>query len=439
MSPGGFPHLPVVQSDHRLIALARDGDEGAFEAIVRRYRRPLLRYCRRMGLSESRAEDVVQQALLRAWMALGRGGEVRSPKAWLYRTVHNTAVNAMRGAREHGPLDDGAPADFAASAESDFERRVAVRQTLGHVAALPQMQREAILLTAIDGHSHEEIASALGVTHGAVRGLLYRARATLRDAAAAVVPQPALLWTSGLLGRMTPTVGRVAELSAPAGNGDVGAMLGKGAALAATAAVLAVGTGIVPLPRHPAHRSKAAVLALVDVAPDTAQAASRSASAAVSVGDPVGSKGVTPSKAGDLKSSSGELRSGAVRMSASALPPRPLGAAGGEPAGGRASGQGLRESSGVDGSAVLSPEGESLRAAGGSTSTGSRHDGEAGSDASSSDVPSTPGAATVGRDGKGGSESPPPEAQPSSPPAGGADGGASPQLADASPAELPGP
>jgi RNA polymerase sigma factor (sigma-70 family) len=279
MSPGGFPRLPVVQSDQRLIALAREGDERAFETIVRRYRRSLLRYCRRMGLSDSRAEDVVQQSLLRAWMALGRGGEVRAPKAWLYRTVHNTAVNAVRSARDHGPLEEGASVEVAASAESDFESRSAVRQTLSDVAALPLMQREAMLLTAIDGHSHEEIASTLGVTHGAVRGLLYRARATLRDAAAAVVPQPALLWASGLLGRMSPTVGRLAELSAPAGNAEVGAALAKGVALAATAAVLAVGTGIVPLPRHLAHRSKSAAIAL-GIAPATAEARPSKSSAA---------------------------------------------------------------------------------------------------------------------------------------------------------------
>jgi RNA polymerase sigma factor (sigma-70 family) len=262
MSPAGFPRLPGAQSDQRLLALARDGDERAFEAFVRRYRRALLRYSRRMGLSDSLAEDVVQQSLLRAWLALERGGEVHAPKAWLYRTVHNTAVNALRSARNHTPLEDGVPVEPAPSAESDFERRIAVRQTLGDVACLPRMQREAILLTAFDGSSHEDIALALGVTHGAVRGLLYRARTTLRDAAAAVLPQPVVLWASGLLARLTPGAAKAAELSASAGSGDMGGAFAKGAALAVSAAVLAVGTGVVPLPRHVAHRSEAAAQAL---------------------------------------------------------------------------------------------------------------------------------------------------------------------------------
>jgi RNA polymerase sigma factor (sigma-70 family) len=320
MSPAGFPRLHGVQSDQRLLALARDGDECAFEAFVRRYRRALLRYCRRMGLSDSRAEDAVQQALLRAWLALERGAEVHAPKAWLYRTVHNTAVNVMRGAREHGPLEERALVDVAASAESDFERRVAVRETLSHVAGLPRMQREAILLTAFDGRSHEEIAVALGVTHGAVRGLLYRARATLRDAAAAVCPAPVALWAGGLLGRITPPAAKLAEVSAPAGNSDLGGLLAKGAALAATAAVLAVGTGVVPLPRHLAHRSKAAAQAL-GIATATAEAQTSESSA--------GPAGPAPERAWRRAADSVAGRRSATRRPTVRAPARPVGSDGG--------------------------------------------------------------------------------------------------------------
>src|SRR6202000_762309 len=76
--------LLAAQSDQRLVALARDGHERAFEALVQRYRRPLLRYCRSLRLSDTRAEDVLQQALLRAWLALSGGTEVRDVRPWLY-------------------------------------------------------------------------------------------------------------------------------------------------------------------------------------------------------------------------------------------------------------------------------------------------------------------------------------------------------------------
>src|ERR1700680_2606023 len=91
--------LPAL-SDERLVSLASKGHERAFETFVQRYRAALLVYCRRMGLSEWRAEEVLQQALLQVWLALSSGTEVRDPKPWLYRIVHNGAVNAMRRTSE---------------------------------------------------------------------------------------------------------------------------------------------------------------------------------------------------------------------------------------------------------------------------------------------------------------------------------------------------
>src|SRR3954465_7433430 len=90
-----------TQSDERLVALARSGHERAFETIVRRYRRQLLSACRRM-VSDGRAEDVLQDALLAAWGALRRGDDVRDLRAWLFRIVRNTAVSHRRRAGRDG-------------------------------------------------------------------------------------------------------------------------------------------------------------------------------------------------------------------------------------------------------------------------------------------------------------------------------------------------
>jgi RNA polymerase sigma factor (sigma-70 family) len=257
MSPRLPARLLGAQSDRRLVELAGTGHERAFEVLVLRYRRQLLRYCGRMGLSDSRSEDVLQHSLLRAWLALERGTEVRELRPWLYRIVHNTAVNVMRSAREdHGPLIDAAQLGSAPAPEHDFERRMAVRDALSDVAELPPMQRDAILLTALDGRSHEEVASALGITHGAVRGLLYRARSTLRSAAAALTPQPLISWACGCADRVTPTAQKLAELSAQ-GGGGMGGALAKGTAMAVTAAVLVAGAAEVPLPSGGAHRPRA--------------------------------------------------------------------------------------------------------------------------------------------------------------------------------------
>ena len=178
-----------TQSDDRLVALAAGGHERAFEAIVERYRRPLLRHARRY-LPEARAEDALQQALLSAWTALRRGDEVRELRPWLHRIVHNTALNALRASGyDYDELREtlegsGGPAELA-------ERRAVVRGTLAGLAALPERQRDALLQIAVEGRSQDEVAAELGLTQNAVRQLVHRARTSAarrrdrRDAAAA--------------------------------------------------------------------------------------------------------------------------------------------------------------------------------------------------------------------------------------------------------------
>ena len=226
--------------DAGLAELAAGGRHDAFEVLVRRHSPALLRYCRRIGLSGPRAEDALQNALMRAWIALQAGTEVREPRAWLYRIVHNSALNALRSSPDLlRPLEDASEIESAASGAPDAEHRIDARAALSGVAGLPAMQREAILMSAIDGRSHEEVAHALGVSDGAVRGLLYRARATLRSAAAAVTPQPLISWLSSTLSR--PAAARVGEAWAQGSGSDLGPALIKGAAVAVTAAVLVAG------------------------------------------------------------------------------------------------------------------------------------------------------------------------------------------------------
>jgi RNA polymerase sigma factor (sigma-70 family) len=265
MSPRIPIRLLAAQSDQRLLALVRDGHERAFEALVHRYRRQLLRYCRRsMHLSEERAEDVLQHALLQAWLALTGGTQVLELKPWLYRIVHNAAVNLMRSSSENvTELTDAMHPRMTGAVESDLDRKIAVHEALSDVAALPQMQRQAIFLTAVDGQTHEEVAEALGITHGAVRGLLHRARRTLRSAAAAITPQSLIQWASGGAGASAPSTERLAELSVSGGAIGMTGVLAKGAAIAVTAGALVTGAAVVHGRGHSADRSHARTPALL--------------------------------------------------------------------------------------------------------------------------------------------------------------------------------
>jgi RNA polymerase sigma factor (sigma-70 family) len=243
-----------TQPDGRLVELARAGHERAFEALVRRYRGPLLAYCRRVAPRGTAAEDILQQGLLQAWKALSAGAEVREARAWLYRIVHNVAITAVRAS---GELPEGmAAGPGAPSVDQLVEQRMAARDALAGLAALPDLQRKVMVSTALDGQSHEEIAAALGLTSGSVRGLIYRARSTLRAAAAAVIPAPVIEWALGDVG--APTAGL-----AGAGSAGLGALVLKGGAVLAVGAV--AGTTAIVID-HRAHHAQPAAKAAAAIA-----------------------------------------------------------------------------------------------------------------------------------------------------------------------------
>ena len=188
--PARLARRPVLstQSDERLVDLVRAGSDPAFEAIVERYRRALMRYVSRL-LPPERAEDVVQQSFVKAYEAMHRDAAELNLRPWLYRIAHNGALNALRDrALRHAELDERI--DGVERPDQAFERAAGLRELLVAVQALPERQRDAILLRELEGRSYEEIAAALGVTDGAVRQLLNRARNSLRAAAAAVMPVP---------------------------------------------------------------------------------------------------------------------------------------------------------------------------------------------------------------------------------------------------------
>jgi RNA polymerase sigma factor (sigma-70 family) len=241
------PSLPLrllqTQSDARLLELARGGHERAFEALVQRYRKPLFSYCRRLLLPAARAEDALQQGLLQAWLALRDGAEVRDAKAWLYRIVHNAAISALRrSGYDYVELDESLHGGRAP--DSDLDRRIAVREALAGIAALPEAQREVLLRTAVQGHSHEQVAAALGMTDGAVRGLIYRARATLRAAASALTPPQIVLWAARAA-EDGASHAQFAEITAGGGSAGLAGLLLKGGVVVMSAGALATGATLV--------------------------------------------------------------------------------------------------------------------------------------------------------------------------------------------------
>lgn len=227
-----------LQSDERLASLAARGAEPAFEALVARHRAGLVRSCARI-LPESEAEDAVQQALLSAHQALRRNGAPDRFSPWLHRIAVNAALKQLRRTPEELPLDEERT-DGVEQPPQSQERRERLRETIAAVDALPARQQRALVLRELEGRSHEEIARTLGLTPGAVRQLIHRARSGVRSAVSAITPY-------GLLLRLAAGEGegqfRLAELF---GGGAAGALAGKTVVAAVVTGSLAGGIALAP-------------------------------------------------------------------------------------------------------------------------------------------------------------------------------------------------
>jgi RNA polymerase sigma factor (sigma-70 family) len=231
-----------LQSDDRLVSLARAGHERAFDAIVERYREPLIRYCGRV-LPASRAEDAVQQTFVNAHGALLTADGPIDLRPWLYKIAHHAALNLLR---QNGWNYEEIPLDFDGVRRPDqvVEQREELHMTVAALHGLPERQRDALLMSAFEGRSYEEIAARLGAGDGAVRQLLNRARAAMRAAVTALTPPPLLLRASEMGQGAGGGGTRFAEVVS--GIGAVG--LVKVGATVVVAGSLVVGAAKAPLP-----------------------------------------------------------------------------------------------------------------------------------------------------------------------------------------------
>jgi RNA polymerase sigma-70 factor (ECF subfamily) len=175
------------------VALARSGDQSAFETIYRELAAPLLSYLATRVRRPHDAEDLLGQVFLEAIRGIGRfSGDGGALRAWLFRIARDRAVDLARRQtrRPEGPLEEALNRPAQAGTEQEALARVETGLLLRAVAALPPKQREVLALRLASGLSSSEIASVLGKRVGAIKALQHRAIANLTKALVGGAPSP---------------------------------------------------------------------------------------------------------------------------------------------------------------------------------------------------------------------------------------------------------
>ena len=167
----------------RLLAAAGRGDARAAAALVDRLGPRLLGFATRMtGGDRAAAEDIVQEAFLRLWSRAGDwdAGGAAGLSTWLGRVAANLACDRARRSGRDAPLEAaGEPADPAPGAEARLQgaaRRAALREAL---EALPERQRQAVVLRHVEGYANPEIGVVMGIGVEAVESLVARGKRRL--------------------------------------------------------------------------------------------------------------------------------------------------------------------------------------------------------------------------------------------------------------------
>ena len=179
--------------DQLLVERVQQGDKKAFELLVIKYQRKLLRLVSRLVRDQAEAEDVVQEAFIKAYRAIPQFRGDSAFYTWLYRIGINTAKNYLVTQARRAPTSTDSNAEEAETFDdadnlrdiNTPESMLATKQIADTVnqamAALPEELKTAITLREIEGLSYDDIAEAMDCPIGTVRSRIFRAREAIAE------------------------------------------------------------------------------------------------------------------------------------------------------------------------------------------------------------------------------------------------------------------
>ena len=188
---GRSSEMAAQQSDRDLVDAAKTGDAEAFGTFVRRHQKRVFRLAVHMLRNAAEAEDVSQEAFVRAYGALDRFDGRSEPFTWLYRITVNLSLNVIRSrktSQSAGAADDPRLEALLVERRPEFSEpdRRATDRELGQalceaVDSLTETLRTTLILVAVDGLSHAEVSAVLGCPEGTVAWRIHEARKKLRE------------------------------------------------------------------------------------------------------------------------------------------------------------------------------------------------------------------------------------------------------------------
>ena len=183
-------------------------DPESLDSLLARLRPRLHRYCARMVGSVIDAEDVVQEASIKAIEAIAGPSAIANPEAWLFQIVHNAALDVLRRRARQPAFGDAEDLAMVSDPSDETYQREAAAAALHTLMRLPVAQRSSVILKDVLGYSLDEIGGITGSSLAAVKAALHRGRERLRAALVEPDDRPAPALSEAERGRLAAYVER---------------------------------------------------------------------------------------------------------------------------------------------------------------------------------------------------------------------------------------
>jgi len=167
-------------SDEHIIAIVRTHDKNAYDEIIKRYQPKLMRYAGYIMGDEQMGADVVQESFIKAYINLNGFDTKKQFSSWIYRIVHNEAMNMLGTRKKQDSIDDAIEFDSGVNIEDDFIKQELISHAHHCLELMPMLYKEPLSLFYLEEKSYEDISDILRIPIGTVGTRVNRAKGMMK-------------------------------------------------------------------------------------------------------------------------------------------------------------------------------------------------------------------------------------------------------------------
>jgi len=168
-------------SDEKVVEITRTINKEAYAEIIRRYQEKLLRYATYLVKDDERASDVVQDSFIKAYINLNNFDTKRKFSSWIYRIIHNEAINIIKKYKKEKPLFENIDFDSGVNIEEEYTRKETKKMVQNCFKEMSLLYREPLSLYYVEEKSYSEISDILRIPIGTVGTRINRAKLIMKQ------------------------------------------------------------------------------------------------------------------------------------------------------------------------------------------------------------------------------------------------------------------